>query len=129
MVLTRGAVTLWHGATHRQIPVPLTTTQIVFVVATTALPLLGAGLLWTARKLAAIWLITVSLLAALLFGFINHFVVHSTSDYLLAVPAHPWGTGSSSRPLCSWSPTRLASPSGSWQCSRGDAAPESHTAT
>ena len=91
IVLTHCAVTLWHGATHRQIPVPLTTTQIVFVVATTALPLLGAGLLWTARKLAAIWFITVSLLAALLFGFINHFVVHSSSDYVLAVPAHAWG--------------------------------------
>lgn len=80
-VLIHCIVTLWHGATHAQVPVPLSATQIAIVVATLALPLLGAGLLWTTHKRAAAWLIAVSMLGSLLFGFINHFVIVEGISY------------------------------------------------
>jgi hypothetical protein len=90
VVLIHSIVTLWHGTTHFQIPVPLTAAQIALVVVTLVLPLLAAGLLWTTRKREAAWLITVCMLVSLLFGFINHFVISGSSDYVLAVRAGAW---------------------------------------
>src|SRR5258708_17541986 len=76
VVLFHTIVHLWHSTTHFQIPVPLTAAQIALVVVVVlVLPLLGAGLLWTTRKREAAWLITVSMLVSLLFGFISHFVI------------------------------------------------------
>ncbi len=69
---------------------PLTATQTAFVgFVIILLPLIGAGLLWTKLKRAGAWLITLSMLASLLFGFLNHFVLDAP-DYVLAVPAHAW---------------------------------------
>lgn len=91
VVLFHTIVHLWHSTTHFQIPVPLTAAQIALVVVVVlVLPLLGASLLWTTRKREAAWLITVSMLVSLLFGFINHFVLSGSSDYVLAVPAGAW---------------------------------------
>jgi hypothetical protein len=87
-VLFHTIVHLWHSTTHFQIPVPLTAAQIALVVVVVlVLPLLGAGLLWTTQKREAAWLITVSMLVSLLFGFISHFVLSGSSDDVLAVPA------------------------------------------
>jgi hypothetical protein len=89
IVLIHFVVNLWHGATHLQVPVPLTALQITFVgIVITLLPLIGAGLLWTKQKRAAVWVITLSMLASLLFGFINHFMLSGAADYVLEVPAH-----------------------------------------
>ena len=89
IVLIHFVVHLWHGATHLQIPVPLTALQTTFaVIVITLLPLIGAGLLWTKQKRAAVWVITLSMLASLLFGFIDHFMLSGAADYVLEVPAH-----------------------------------------
>jgi hypothetical protein len=56
------------------------------------LPLIGAGLLWTKWKRTAALLITLSMLASLLFGFLNHFVFDSP-DHVMVVPAHAWRHG------------------------------------
>jgi hypothetical protein len=91
VVLFHTIATLWHATTHAQVPVPLTAAQIALVVVgLLVLPLLGAGLLWTTRKREAAWLITVPMLVSLLFGFISHFVITGSSDYVLAVPAGVW---------------------------------------
>lgn len=90
IVIVHGVVTLWHGLAHTNIPVPLTSLQTVFVsIVIILLPLIGAGLLWTSRKGLAALLITVSMLASLLFGLVNHFILDST-DYVMAVPEHEW---------------------------------------
>ncbi|MDQ2842682.1 MAG: hypothetical protein M3Y72_16915 [Acidobacteriota bacterium] len=88
IVVVHLVVGFWHGAAHFQIPVPLTLQQKIFVgVMVYFLPLVGAGLLWTSHRWTAAWLITLSLLGSLIFGFINHFVLPSP-DYVMEVPAH-----------------------------------------
>lgn len=88
IVLIHCIVALWHGAIHLQVPVPLTDLQTTFVgIVIILLPLIGAGFLWTKRKRAAAWVITLSMLASLLFGFINHFMLPGAADYVLEVPA------------------------------------------
>jgi hypothetical protein len=88
IVIVHCLVALWHGVAHVQVPVPLTGLQTAFVgVVIIVLPLLGVGLLWTKRKRDAALVITVSMLASLLFGFFNHYVLDS-SDNVLALPVH-----------------------------------------
>jgi hypothetical protein len=83
-------VVIWHGASHINVPVPLSAAQTAFVtIVIVVLPLIGAALLWTSGKTLAAWLITLSMLASLLFGFVNHFVLDSP-DYVLELPANAW---------------------------------------
>lgn len=90
IVLLHLAVTVWHGSSHEHVPVPLTTAQTAYAgLIIGLLPLVGAGLLWTKRKREAAWVIGLSMLASLLFGFINHFVLDSP-DHVMEVPAHVW---------------------------------------
>lgn len=92
-VVAHAAVAGWHGAAHTFVPVPLTPMQQAFVgVVIMLLPLVGAGLLWTRWRVAAAALITVTMLASLLFGIINHFVLDSP-DHVLSVPHHDWQHG------------------------------------
>jgi hypothetical protein len=80
----------WHAAAHLTIPVPLTASQNVFIgFVILLLPLVGLGLLWTTRRLLAAWIVTLSMLGSLLFGFVNHYMRLSL-DYVLAVPEHAW---------------------------------------
>jgi hypothetical protein len=89
-VLIHFIVLLWHGAAHILIPVPLTGLQTAFVgFVIFLLPLIGAGLMWTDSKRTATWLITLSMLGSLAFGFINHFI-RASPDYVLEVPANAW---------------------------------------
>jgi len=90
IVIIHCVVALWHGAAHVSIPVPLTGTQMAFVaIVIIVLPLVGAGLLWSNQKVLAAWLIALTMLASLLFGLINHFMLDSP-DYVMAVPEHAW---------------------------------------
>jgi hypothetical protein len=90
IVIIHFIVALWHGIAHLHIPVPLTATQTVFIgIVILLLPLIGAGLLWTKLKRVAVWLITLSMLASLLFGLFSHYVLNSP-DYMMEIPAHAW---------------------------------------
>lgn len=90
IVIVHCVVALWHGVAHLSIPVPLTGAQMAFVgVVIVALPLIGAGMLWTDRKTTAAWLIALSMLGSLIFGLANHFMLESP-DYVMEVPAHAW---------------------------------------
>ena len=90
IVIVHSVVALWHGVAHLSIPVPLTGAQMAFVgVVIVALPLIGAGMLWTDRKTTAAWLIALSMLGSLIFGLANHFMLESP-DYVMEVPAHAW---------------------------------------
>ena len=80
----------WHGASHQLLPVPLTMAQTAFVaIVIMALPVLGAALSYTRQALAGSMLVLVSMLAALAFGVINHFVLVSV-DNVWCVPQGPW---------------------------------------
>jgi len=83
-------VLFWHGAAHADIPVPLTSLQLVFVIVVTyILPVVGGILVWTEMRVTGAWLVTLSMLASLLFGFINHFM-RASPDYVLEVPDNAW---------------------------------------
>jgi hypothetical protein len=84
------AVALWHGRAHVHVPVPLTPLQTAFVgIVIIVMPFVGVGLLWTSRLRTAACIIMLSMLASLLFGVINHFVLDSP-DYVMHVPEHEW---------------------------------------
>jgi hypothetical protein len=90
IVIVHFAVTLWHRAAHVHIPVPLTELQTAFVaIIIVPLPLVGAGLLWTKYKRAAALIIAGSMLASLIFGVVNHFILES-SDNVMSLPEHEW---------------------------------------
>jgi len=90
IVVLHLAAAIWHGQAHSEVPVPLTSAQTAFVfVIILALPIVGAGLIWTRFESAAAWIIALSMLASLLFGVINHFVVMSP-DNIGRVPQHAW---------------------------------------
>ena len=90
IVVIHFLVVIWHGVSHVNVPVPLSGAQTAFVtIVIVVLPLIGAALLWTSRKSLAAWLITLSMLASLLFGFINHFALDSP-DYVVELPANAW---------------------------------------
>ena len=83
-------VLFWHGAAHAGIPVPLTAVQWAFVIVVIyVLPVVGGIFVWTERRLTGAWLVTLSMFASLLFGFINHFM-RASPDYVLQVPENPW---------------------------------------
>lgn len=89
IVLIHLIVALWHGALHLQVPVQLTDPQTAFVfIVIILLPLIGIGLLWSKWRRVGVWVIALSMLASLLFGFINHFMLSGTADYVLDIPAH-----------------------------------------
>ena len=90
IVVIHAAVAMWHGAAHVHLPVPLTPTQQAFVGGVILLlPLVGAALLWSRWRRAGALLITLTLLASLLFGLLNHFVFDSP-DNVISVPEHAW---------------------------------------
>ena len=90
IVIIHCVVALWHATTHTHIPVLLSSVQTALVgIVIIVLPLTGAGMLWTKRKRGAVLLIRATMLASLLFGFLNHFVLESP-DYVMEVPEHAW---------------------------------------
>jgi hypothetical protein len=89
-VLLHAVVATWHGAAHMQVPVPLTTLQTAFVgIVITLAPLVGMAMLWTSRRREGAVVIAVSMFASLIFGVVNHFVLHSP-DNVLELPEHAW---------------------------------------
>jgi hypothetical protein len=91
IVLIHFVVLIWHGTVHMVLPVPLTGAQNAFVIGVIfLLPLAGAGLLLrTNFRLTAAWLVALSMLGSLLFGFINHFM-RASPDNVLELPASAW---------------------------------------
>ena len=89
-VVVHFVVATWHGVAHVHVPVPLTGLQTVFVWAVIlAMPFVGVCLLWTRWARAGAWVIAVAMLASLVFGVLNHFVLDSP-DYVMHVPEHEW---------------------------------------
>jgi hypothetical protein len=90
VVVVHLGLSLWHGATHNDVPVPLSPLQQAFIgLVIVLLPLVGAGLLWSRWRTQAALLVALSLLGSLLFGFINHYVLDS-ADNVVSLPANEW---------------------------------------
>src|SRR5215471_613226 len=86
IVLLHFLVTVVHGTAHARANVPLSTAGNVFVLAVIVVgPWIGLGLMWWSERIGA-WLIGLTMAAALVFGFVNHFVLDSP-DHITHIAA------------------------------------------
>jgi hypothetical protein len=77
LVLIHFVITIVHGTAHAEANVPLSPAANVFVLAViVAGPWIGLALTWPAQRIGA-WLIALTMVGALIFGFVNHFVLAS----------------------------------------------------
>jgi len=91
VVLVHLFITILHGTAHANLQIGLSTAQKLFVLLViNVCPLLAMGLLWTRYRRAGCVLLSVSMLASLLFGVWNHFVV-SGPDHVAHVASGPFG--------------------------------------
>ena len=100
VVLAHLAVSLVHGGAHQGAHVPLSPGGTIFVyVVILAGPLAGVAVALRAPRTGA-WIVAVSMIGALVFGLVNHFVIDGP-DHVAHVAAD-W------RPLFSWTAVLLA---------------------
>ena len=80
-----------HGLAHKQIPIPLSLLQSVFVgVVILLVPIIAAVLLSSQFDRIGSWLLLYSMAAASLFGIYNHYIVISP-DHVSHVSFTGWG--------------------------------------
>ena len=90
VVLTHLAVSVFHGRAHDGAAVPLSLAGSLFVyIVILAGPLAGLAV-WRWRPRAGAWIVAASMIGALVFGLINHFIIQG-SDHVAHV-APEWRT-------------------------------------
>lgn len=87
LVAVHLAATLWHGAAHTALGVIPSPAQNVFIYGVITLgPLLAAGLVWTGRQAAGLWVFLLSMTGSLVFGAYYHYI-HVSPDNIAHLPA------------------------------------------
>src|SRR5215467_14115693 len=87
VVLTHLLINVIHGVAHRELDVGLSPSGSVFVIVVVLiLPLVALALLWTARRRIGFIILSLSMLASLLFGLYHHFVIISP-DHVHSQPS------------------------------------------
>jgi nitrate reductase NapE component len=81
LVAIHTAVAAWHGNAHTALAIALPPEKnaFVFIVVLIA-PILAASLLWTRYDFVGVWMFSLSMLGALLFGAYHHFVMISPDN-------------------------------------------------
>ena|SRR5205823_9779100 len=91
VVLVHFAIVILHGAAHTHLHIDLAPAQMAYVVAGIVLaPLIAAGLLWTKFWRSGAYLLTVSMIGALVFGGYKHFF-SATNDDVSQMSHAGWG--------------------------------------
>ena len=91
IVVAHLLVNIAHGLAHRELRVGLEPLASIFVIVVVLIvPLIAAGLVWTAEKRLGLILLFLSMFGSLLFGLYHHFLVVS-SDHVHLQPSSPWG--------------------------------------
>lgn len=91
IVVAHLLVNIAHGLAHRELRVGLPPSGSVFVILVVLiLPLVAMALIWTVQKRLGLFLLSLSMLASLLFGLYHHFLVISP-DHVHSQPTSPWG--------------------------------------
>ena len=91
LILLHGAITLAHGVAHRAEEIFLPPVSNIFVIVVIVLgPFVALGLLFTRHPQAGAWVLTLSMLGALLFGVVHHFVLPG-ADNVAEVGPETWG--------------------------------------
>lgn len=86
VVLAHFVVNVLHGQAHTKLGVGLASWQQVYVITVILLaPLVALGLSWTRYVRAGMWLLLGSMLGALVFGAIYHYVIIS-EDHVAHLP-------------------------------------------
>jgi len=84
VVLAHLVISMLHGFAHTRAHVPLSLAADIFVFAViVAGPLVGLALTWKSEQVGT-WLIGLTMTGALIFGFVNHFVL-SSPDHITHV--------------------------------------------
>lgn len=92
LVLLHGLVALLHGIAHEMTEVRLSTLGNIYVLLVIALaPLLALVLLWRQKQPVGAWVLLLSMLGALIFGLVHHYILISP-DHVAHVP-HTEGRG------------------------------------
>jgi len=86
VVLAHLVVNLLHGRAHTELGVGLTTWQYTYVMTVILLaPLVALVLSWTRYTRHGLWLLFISMLGSLIFGFCYHYIIVS-SDHVAHLP-------------------------------------------
>jgi len=85
-VLAHLVVNVLHGQAHTGLGVGLTSWQQFYVITVILLaPLVAVILSWTRYRRAGLWLLLVSMLGSLIFGFCYHYIIVS-NDHVSHLP-------------------------------------------
>jgi hypothetical protein len=86
VVLAHLVVNLLHGQAHTRLAIALATWQQLYVIVVILLaPLVALALSWTRYARAGAWLLLGSMLGALIFGAIYHYIIIS-EDHVAHLP-------------------------------------------
>src|SRR4051794_22497219 len=86
IVLAHLVVNLLHGRAHTELAVGLTAWQYFYVMTVILLaPLVALVLSWTRYSRAGLWLLFISMLGSLIFGFCYHYIIVS-NDHVAHLP-------------------------------------------
>jgi len=87
MILAHVVVNLAHGAAHRELAIPLSRSQELFIITVIGIaPLLAGALIWKGPKFGGGLLLAAALASSLVFGVWYHFVAVSP-DHVSHLPA------------------------------------------
>ena len=91
VVLGNLAVNILHGEAHQRLQIMLSSRDEAFVLGVIVLcPVLAMILMWVSRRRWGPFLLTLSMLASLLFGVYKHFLAMSP-DHVSQAPGGTWG--------------------------------------
>lgn len=90
LVAVHLVATLWHGSAHTTLAITLPPEKNLFVYVVILLaPLIAVGLIWTRHLSVGLWVFTLSMLGALLFGAYHHYVLVSPDNIGHLPPGSP----------------------------------------
>ena len=89
LVAVHLAANFWHSGAHTELSVDLSPVQLTFVIIVILLAPIAAGVLvWTRWMTIGLWLLVLSMAAALLFGVYHHYILVSP-DNIAHLPDGP----------------------------------------
>ena len=81
LVAAHLAANFWHSGAHTELAINLSPIQITFVIiAILVAPIAAGGLVWTRFVAFGLWLLVLSMTAALLFGVYHHYILVSPDN-------------------------------------------------
>ena len=81
LVAVHLVASFWHGGAHTELSVDLSPIQLTFVISVILLAPIAAGVLvWTRFVTIGLWLLLLSMAAALLFGVYHHYILVSPDN-------------------------------------------------